>query len=43
MVAVLFMVGRGDETPDVVDQLLDVESNPGKPEYNMASDLPLVG
>lgn len=42
MMAVLFMVGRGDESPEIVDQLLDIETNPKKPEYNIASDLPLV-
>eukprot|EP00040_Diaphanoeca_grandis_P030119 m.177541 g.177541 ORF g.177541 m.177541 type:complete len:491 (+) comp31896_c1_seq2:286-1758(+) len=42
MAAVLFMVGRGDENPSVVAELLDVEKNPRKPNYDMASDLPLV-
>lgn len=42
MAAVLFMVGRGDEEPAVVSDLLDIESNPCKPQYTMASDLPLV-
>ena len=28
MVAVLFLVGEGLEEPSVIDQLLDVETNP---------------
>jgi tRNA pseudouridine38/39 synthase len=42
MAAVLFMVGRGDETPEIIPALLDVETNPRKPQYAMADDLPLV-
>ena len=36
------MVGKGLESPDIVDHLLDVETNPGKPSYPMADELPLV-
>lgn len=36
------MVGRGDEDPEIVTALLDVEKHPCKPQYGMASDLPLV-
>jgi hypothetical protein len=42
MAAVLFMVGRGHEQPDIVSKLLDVERHEAKPLYRMASDLPLV-
>ncbi|KAJ2358438.1 pseudouridine synthase deg1 [Coemansia erecta] len=42
MMAVLFAVGQGLESPDVVDRLTDVRTVNGKPEYEMASDLPLV-
>ncbi len=42
MAAILFLVGQGLEQPSVVDELLDVERNPGKPMYEMASDAPLV-
>jgi tRNA pseudouridine38/39 synthase len=42
MAAVLFLVGQGLETPAVVDDLLDIEANPGRPVYEMASDSPLV-
>lgn len=41
MVAVLFMVGAGAERPEVVAQLLDVEARPRKPQYAMASEVPL--
>ncbi len=39
--SVLFLVGRGLEDPSVVDQLLDVDSNPRRPQYGMASEVPL--
>jgi tRNA pseudouridine38/39 synthase len=42
MVAVLFLVGDGKESPDAISTLLDVDAEPGKPQYNMASELPLV-
>lgn len=42
MMAVLFLVGQGREQPEAVDQMLDVERTPGKPEYEMAADTPLV-
>jgi tRNA pseudouridine38/39 synthase len=42
MAAILFLVGQGLEPPTVVDDLLDIESNPGRPMYEMASDIPLV-
>jgi tRNA pseudouridine38/39 synthase len=42
MAAVLFLVGQGLERPSVVDDLLDIELTPGKPMYEMASDIPLV-
>ena len=42
MASVLFMVGEGKEEPEVVSKLLDVERQPQKPFYNMASELPLV-
>lgn len=41
IMAVLLLIGQGLETPDVVDQLLDVNSHPRKPQYNMALDVPL--
>lgn len=41
IVAVLFRIGSGKETPDVVQQLLDVDNNPCRPQYTMASEVPL--
>ncbi|XP_028763936.1 tRNA pseudouridine(38/39) synthase [Neltuma alba] len=42
MVAVLFMVGKGLESPDVIDILLDTNRTPRKPQYIMAAEFPLV-
>jgi tRNA pseudouridine38/39 synthase len=42
MVAVLFLIGAKKERPEVVPWLLDVQTNPRKPLYDMASELPLV-
>ncbi|TMW56490.1 hypothetical protein Poli38472_006500 [Pythium oligandrum] len=41
MVQVLFLIGEGKEEPEIVDALLDIEANPRKPQYEMASDAPL--
>ncbi|PWA96041.1 pseudouridine synthase family protein [Artemisia annua] len=42
MVAVLFLIGQGLESPDVIDALLDVDKTPRKPQYKMAPEIPLV-
>ena len=42
MVAVLFLIGQGLETPLLVSQLLDIVKHPQRPNYEMASDAPLV-
>lgn len=42
MVAILFLVGQGLESPSVIDGLLDVSKTPAKPQYEMADDAPLV-
>ena len=42
IVSVLFMVGKGLESPDIVDHLFNIQENPGKPAYPMADELPLV-
>ncbi|XP_027934101.1 tRNA pseudouridine(38/39) synthase isoform X1 [Vigna unguiculata] len=42
MVAVLFMVGKGLESPNVIDLLLDTTRIVRKPQYTMASEVPLV-
>lgn len=41
IMAVLLLIGQGKETPEVIQQLLDVEKNPCTPQYSLASDLPL--
>ncbi|KAI5296973.1 hypothetical protein KEM55_005326 [Ascosphaera atra] len=42
MVGILFLVGQGFEAPEIVLELLDVEKNPRRPAYDLASDAPLV-
>lgn len=42
MAALLFLIGQGLESPDIIDLLLDVERTPRKPQYKMASEIPLV-
>ncbi|XP_046362072.1 tRNA pseudouridine(38/39) synthase-like [Haliotis cracherodii] len=42
IVAVLMLVGQGKEGPDIIDELLNIEQNPRKPQYTMASEIPLV-
>uniref|UniRef100_A0A672ZPC3 Pseudouridylate synthase 3 n=1 Tax=Sphaeramia orbicularis TaxID=375764 RepID=A0A672ZPC3_9TELE len=42
MMAVLLLIGQKLETPEIIDQLMDVEKNPRKPQYSMAVDYPLV-
>ncbi|XP_075479136.1 uncharacterized protein LOC142520068 [Primulina tabacum] len=42
MVAVLFLVGQGLESPNVVEVLLDIKRTPRKPQYTMAPEIPLV-
>ncbi len=42
MVSILFLIGQGLESPDLVDRLLDVKVTSGKPMYEMADDAPLV-
>ena len=39
MAAVLMMVGRGQESPKIVQQLLDIHQHPCKPQYNMANEV----
>lgn len=41
IVAILFLVGEKLEPPEIVAQLLDIETHPRKPQFNMASDFPL--
>jgi tRNA pseudouridine38/39 synthase len=42
MMAILFLVGQKLEEPEIVQDLLDIEKYPTKPEYEMAHDVPLV-
>ncbi|KAF1951608.1 pseudouridylate synthase 3 [Byssothecium circinans] len=42
LVAILFLIGQGLEPPSLIPALLDIESNPTRPKYEMASDAPLV-
>lgn len=42
MVAILFLIGQGLESPDLIDSLLDIDKTPEKPMYDMADDAPLV-
>ena len=41
IVSVLFRIGAGKESPEVIKDLLDVEANPRRPQYTMASEIPL--
>jgi tRNA pseudouridine(38-40) synthase len=40
--SILFAVGRGEESPSLVRDLLDTERHPAKPDYPLAADQPLV-
>ncbi|XP_033642150.1 tRNA pseudouridine(38/39) synthase-like [Asterias rubens] len=42
MVAILLLIGQHKEQPEIIDRLLDVKTQPCKPQYSMASEYPLV-
>nr|XP_006823806.1 PREDICTED: tRNA pseudouridine(38/39) synthase-like [Saccoglossus kowalevskii] len=42
IMAILFLIGQCKEKSTVIDELLDITENPCKPQYPMASELPLV-
>jgi len=42
ILSVLFYIGRKLEPPTLVQQLLDIQTNPAKPAYDMASETALV-
>lgn len=42
ILSLLFLVGEGKESPDIVKDLLDLNKFPFKPQYQLASGLPLV-
>ena len=39
MAAVLLMVGKQLEQPDIVQNLLNIDQHPCKPQYNYASEV----
>ena len=41
IVAILFRVASKKESPEIVKELLDIESHPRRPQYLMASEVPL--
>lgn len=42
IMAILFLVGQKLEKPEIVKNLLDIDQVPARPNYPMASDLPLM-
>uniref|UniRef100_A0A8D0G6B4 tRNA pseudouridine(38/39) synthase n=1 Tax=Sphenodon punctatus TaxID=8508 RepID=A0A8D0G6B4_SPHPU len=42
MMAILFLIGQRMENPEIIEELLNVEKNPRKPQYSMAVEFPLV-
>ena len=42
MVAVLFLIGEGKEAPRIVSELLDTARYPRRPNYEIASEAPLL-
>jgi tRNA pseudouridine38/39 synthase len=42
IMSILFYIGRGQESPKLVKELLDVKTNPAKPSYDLASEAALV-
>lgn len=41
IVSILMLVGQGKESPEIVKTLLNVEENSQKPQYSLASEIPL--
>lgn len=41
IVAILMLVGKQREAPEIIEELLDVENNDMKPQYSLASEIPL--
>lgn len=41
IVSILLLVGQEKESPEIIRELLDVENNTMKPQYSMASEIPL--
>ncbi|KAI8333012.1 pseudouridine synthase [Blakeslea trispora] len=42
IMAILFLTGQKLESPEIVKDLLNIQKVPAKPNYTMASDLPLL-
>jgi tRNA pseudouridine38/39 synthase len=42
MAAILLLIGQGLEQPEVLEHMLDISRCPGKPQYTMASEYPLL-
>ncbi|XP_077998522.1 tRNA pseudouridine(38/39) synthase-like [Glandiceps talaboti] len=42
IVAILFLIGQHKEKPEIIDDLLDIDNHPCKPQYSMAAEFPLV-
>ncbi|OTF69416.1 tRNA pseudouridine(38/39) synthase-like protein, partial [Euroglyphus maynei] len=42
IMAVLFLVGQHLESPNIFEELLNIHKHPSRPQFSMASDLPLV-
>ncbi|XP_045457945.1 tRNA pseudouridine(38/39) synthase [Melitaea cinxia] len=41
IMGILLLVGQGRESPDIVQELLNIDKNPRKPQYGIALDTPL--
>ncbi|XP_033297097.1 tRNA pseudouridine(38/39) synthase [Bombus bifarius] len=41
LMGVLFLIGQGNEKPEIILELLDIEKCPRKPQYNLAHEIPL--
>lgn len=41
IMGVILLVGCGNEKPEVIQELLNIEHCPKKPQYNLAHEIPL--
>ncbi|XP_058790728.1 tRNA pseudouridine(38/39) synthase [Phymastichus coffea] len=41
IMGILFLIGREQEKPEIMNDLLDVQNHPKKPQYNLAHYIPL--
>ncbi|XP_054161615.1 tRNA pseudouridine(38/39) synthase-like [Oppia nitens] len=42
IVALLFLIGQHKEEPNIIEELLDIDKHPNKPQYCMSADFPLI-